>query len=132
VRSAMSLVRAGAEMIAFDARGLPRPRQSVAEMIAAIHQAGRLAVADVETFEEAVQAGQHGADVVAVTFAPAFSPELIRRLAQSGFRVLAEGHVDSPEKLKQALDAGAWAACVGTAITRPELIASQFRQALKD
>ena len=119
-------------MIAFDARDLPRPRQSVAEMIAALHHAGRLAVADVETLEEAVRARQHGADVVAVTFAPSFSPELIRRLAESGCRVLAEGHIDSPQKLRQALDAGAWAACVGTAITRPELIASQFRQALKD
>jgi N-acylglucosamine-6-phosphate 2-epimerase len=130
VRTAMSLVRAGAEMIAFDAQALPRPRQSIPEMISAIHGAGRVAVADVGTFEEGIQAQKDGADVVATTFAPRFSPELIGRLVAAGCRVLAEGGINSPEKIHQALDAGAWAACVGTAITRPELIASQFLQAL--
>ena len=131
LRTAMSLIRAGVGMVAFDARALPRPRQSVSEMISAIHDAGRVAVADVGTFDEGIRAHTEGADVIATTFAPEFSPELVLRLAEAGCRVLAEGRIDSPEKVHQALEAGAWTACVGTAITRPELIASQFRQALK-
>lgn len=131
-RAAMSLVRAGADMVALDARALPRPRQSVPEIIATIHEAGCMAVADVETFQEGIQARTDGADVVATTFAPRFSSELIRRLAEAGCKVLAEGRIDSPEKVREALSAGAWAVCVGTAITRPYLIASEFRQALEE
>ena len=126
LRAAMSLVRAGADMVALDARALPRPRQSAAEIIAAIQQADRLAVADVGTFDEGMQAKQDGADVIATTFAPAFSSALVARLADAGCTVLAEGHIDSPEKVRDALDCGAWAVCVGTAITRPHLIASEF------
>ena len=100
-------------------------------MISAIHDAGRVAVADVGTVDEGVRAHAEGADVIATTFAPEFSPELVRRLAEAGCRVLAEGRIDTPGKVHQALEAGAWAACVGTAITRPALIASQFQQALK-
>jgi len=131
LRTAMSLIAAGAEMIAFDARDLPRPRQSVAEMIAGIHAAGRIAVADIQTHEEGMAAHAHGADVVATTFASEFSPQLVSGLAGGGVTVLAEGKIDSAERVREASLAGAWAVCVGTAITRPHLLADHFRQAME-
>ena len=131
VRTARSLILAGADMIAFDARAVPRPRESVAELLSAIHDADRIAVADVATSDEGIEAHRLGADVVATTFAPEFSPALVQQLNQAGCRVLAEGQIDSPEKIACAVEAGAWAACVGTAITRPHLIASQFSLALR-
>lgn len=130
LRAAESLLRSGAHMVALDARDIPRPRQAAAEIIAAVHAAGRLAVADVETFEEGLRARDDGADVIATTFAPAFSSDLVARLDRAGCTVLAEGRIDSLQKVRQSLDCGAWAVCVGTAITRPHLIASEFCQAL--
>ncbi len=47
-----------------------------------------------------------------------------------GKPVLAEGHIDTPEKARQAVDAGAWAVCVGSAITRPHLLTEAFTEAL--
>ncbi len=130
-RTASSLLDAGADMVAFDARDLPRPRQSIAEMVSLIHAHGRVAVADTATLDEGLAARQQGADVIATTFSPVFSVELIRNLAQAGCRVLAEGHVMLPENVAQALAAGAWAVCVGTAITRPHLITSRFLEAIR-
>lgn len=130
LRTAASLIKAGADLIAFDARDVPRPRQSVAELITAIHGAGRVAVADIAAFEEGMEARRQGADVIATTFSPNFSADLVCRLARAGCTVLAEGQIDSPEKAAEAIAAGAWAACVGTAVTRPHLITSHFREAL--
>jgi len=131
VRSARSLLKASADMVAFDARSLPRPRQSIEAIVHVIHAFKRIAVADIATFEEGIAAVEAGADVVATTFSPQFSPALVTKLADSGCRVLAEGQIDDPDKVQKAIDSGAWSVCVGTAITRPHLIASQFRQALK-
>jgi N-acylglucosamine-6-phosphate 2-epimerase len=131
LRTAISLINAGADLVAFDSRFLTRPRQTVADMIRVIHEHGRMAVADVSAFEEGLLASQQGADIVATTFSQQFSPEMIFRLSKAGCKVLAEGQIDSPEKTAAALQAGAWAVCVGTAITRPHVLASQFSQATR-
>ena len=44
--------------------------------------------------------------------------------------VLAEGRIASPEDLRRAMAAGAWAAVVGSAITGPQLITAEFARAL--
>ena len=53
--------------------------------------------------------------------------ELVRLLAQAlDCPVLAEGRYGSPESVRAAFDAGAWAVVVGTAITDPAAITRRF------
>lgn len=129
-RTAMALIRSGADIIAMDARAVRRPRESLKDLIAMVHGEDRPVVADVSCFDEASTAVQAGADIVATTFAADFSADLVREFATLDVPVLAEGHVNSPERVAAAVEAGAWSVCVGTAITRPHLVADWFRQSL--
>jgi N-acylglucosamine-6-phosphate 2-epimerase len=113
-------------MVALDARALRRPKESLAEMISYVHEHGCLSVADIATYDEGMRAAELGADIVATTFAPRFRSELVERLAANNLLVLAEGQVDSAELARCAIQSGAWAVCVGTAITRPHIIAGDF------
>ena len=45
--------------------------------------------------------------------------------------VFAEGRINTPEDLKLVYECGAFCAIVGSAITRPQLIAKNFVDALK-
>lgn len=40
--------------------------------------------------------------------------------------VIAEGRISKPSQVEEALDLGAYAVVVGSAITRPQLITRQF------
>jgi putative N-acetylmannosamine-6-phosphate epimerase len=128
-RAARALARAGAEIVAFDATRRKRVRQEPAEIIDAIHQEDSLALADLSNIVEAEPAIRDGADILATTLAPDFNLQFIRDLVSLGLPVLAEGHIATPEQASQAKDAGVWALCVGTAITRPHLLTAQFREA---
>jgi putative N-acetylmannosamine-6-phosphate epimerase len=44
--------------------------------------------------------------------------------------VIAEGGFNQPNQVSQALDAGAWAVCIGTAITNPFLLTKSFLEGL--
>jgi N-acetylmannosamine-6-phosphate 2-epimerase/N-acetylmannosamine kinase len=134
--AAQKLVEAGAGLVALDctARGqrygaLDRLRRIRAEL-------GVPVLADIATVEEAVQAAQAGADAVLSTLRGytretreerAFEPSFIAQLVQAvGVTVIAEGHIHTPAQVRAALEAGAYAVVVGTAITRPELITQGF------
>jgi N-acylglucosamine-6-phosphate 2-epimerase len=130
IRAAVRLVEAGAQIVALDCTRRPRVRQQPSEIIAAIHGAGAVALADLSCIDEAEDAIQAGADILATTLAATFDLEFIRQLISLGKPVLAEGHVDTPERAAQARDAGVWAVCVGSAITRPHLLTAQFNRAL--
>ena len=43
---------------------------------------------------------------------------------------MCEGHVHTPADARAALDAGAWAVVVGTAITHPTTVTGWFADAL--
>ena len=129
--SAKLLIDDGADMVALDARNLKRPAESVAEIVEYIHSRGKLAVADIGTSWEALKAIDAGADIVATTFCPVLSLERIYELKYVGCTVLAEGHINTPEQARQALAAGAWAVCVGTAITRPHVLTARFVKAME-
>ena len=45
--------------------------------------------------------------------------------------MIAEGNINTPEKLKRVLELGAFCAVVGSAITRPQLITKSFANAIK-
>jgi N-acylglucosamine-6-phosphate 2-epimerase len=92
-------------------------------------------LADVDSFEAGVIAEALGCESVAttlsgyteVTASPLPNIELLRRLANKlHVPLIAEGGYSKPEHFKLALEAGAWAVCVGTAITNPYLLTKQF------
>ena len=51
-------------------------------------------------------------------------------MRRSPVPLIAEGSIDTPEQARAALDAGAYAVIVGSAITRPVTIARRFADAI--
>ena len=137
VADAVALARAGAQIVAFDATLRPRP-DTVADIIAAIHANGALAMADCSTVEDGRAALAAGADCVGSTLSgytggpvpdtPDF--ELITGLRKLTPYVIAEGRIRTPEQATEALHRGAFSVVVGSAITRTEHVTSWFRQAI--
>lgn len=138
-REVTELLATPCEMVALDATRWRRSGEA-AELMARIHGAGRLALADVATYEEGLEAVKAGADAVSTALAGytkdsslTRGPDLAlveRLVAALPVPVLAEGRIASPEDLRRAMAAGAWAAVVGSAITRPQLITAEFARAL--
>jgi N-acylglucosamine-6-phosphate 2-epimerase len=140
--SAAAVSAAGADVVALDCTS----RRLIAEepwpgLIGRIHTELRKPVlADIARYEEAVAAAAAGADAVATTmygFTPetaqfrAVSWELVERLAKEmTVPVIVEGHITQPDEVKRALDLGAYAVVVGSAITRPESITARFVRAI--
>jgi putative N-acetylmannosamine-6-phosphate epimerase len=56
--------------------------------------------------------------------------DLVRRLADLGLCVMAEGRYDTPERAAAAIAAGAWAVTVGSALTRLEVATGWFADAV--
>jgi N-acylglucosamine-6-phosphate 2-epimerase len=93
-------------------------------------------LAGVDSLEAAVAACAAGADAVATTLSgyTGHGPtpdtpdlELVARLAQElDCPVLAEGRYATPGDVRAALDAGAFAVVVGTAITDPVTLTRRF------
>lgn len=139
---AKALDEAGADVIALDCSSARHPQaEPWPGLVVRIHAELRKPVlADIATADEALAAEQAGADAVATTLY-GFTPEtagaravnwpLVERLAGS-LRVplIVEGHISRPEEARRALDLGAFAVVVGSAITRPESIAARFAQEL--
>ncbi len=138
---AQALAAAGADAIALDctARGI---RHGALERLRRIRRELRLpAMADIATVEEAEAAAAAGADFVLSTmrgftaettqFAGAFEPEFVAELARRlAVPVIAEGRIAAPGEARAAMEAGAWAVVVGTAITRPHEIARAYARAI--
>jgi N-acylglucosamine-6-phosphate 2-epimerase len=138
--AARAVAEAGANMIAIDATDRPRP-VSVAELVSFIHGELHLPVlADVATLAEGRAAEAAGADAVAPTLSGYTGPgpapkepdwELLQALlAELRVPVLMEGRVWTPEDAARALELGAHAVVVGSAITRPQLITKRFAEAV--
>ena len=57
---------------------------------------------------------------------------LVARMAgQLSIPVFAEGRINTPDDLRRVYECGAFGAIVGSAITRPQLIAKKFVDILK-
>ena len=131
---------AGADVIALDATARARPEgRTAAELVRAVKEAtGKPVFADIATVEEGVRAAEAGADAVLPTLAgpvgggadePDF--ELLAALIREvHVPVIAEGRIATPAQAARALEIGAWAVCVGTAITRPRRITAGFVSAM--
>ncbi len=144
---AKKIARAGADIIAIDATRRVRPDNlSVKALLVYIHKdIGKPVLADVSTLEEGLAAAEAGADFVATTLSgyTTYSPvqlgpdfvlleQLIDQLKPLGIPVIAEGRISTPQEAVHALELGAHAVVVGSAITRPQWITAQFSNAIKE
>ncbi|MFD2609640.1 N-acetylmannosamine-6-phosphate 2-epimerase [Deinococcus taklimakanensis] len=135
---ATRLAALGCEIVALDATLRPRP-EPLAELFAAVHAAGALVMADISTLEEARNASALGADIVGTTLA-GYTPQsralhtpdwvLMDELRGADLPFIAEGRLNSPAEARQAMERGAHAVVVGSAITRPDVVTRWFAAAL--
>ncbi|MFE4466023.1 N-acetylmannosamine-6-phosphate 2-epimerase [Oerskovia sp. NPDC056781] len=142
LRHAVAVAHAGATIVAIDGTRRPRPDGlSLAQTVAGLReQAAALVMADCGSLDDALAARDAGVDVVGTTLSgytgerPRTDGPDLELLAQLVDRldvpVIAEGRVHSPAQARAALDAGAWAVVVGTAITHPTSITGWFVDAL--
>lgn len=134
-----AIVSTGAAAVAIDATFRPRSYGTEpSELIRQIHERypGVAVMADVATRAEGERAALAGADAIASTLSgytedspavPGPDLDLVAELARSvDVPVVAEGRYWSPGAVAQALDGGAHAVVVGTAITNPLEIARRF------
>lgn len=141
-QSAKAVSDAGADIIALDCTAR---RLTAAEpwptLISRIHaELNRPVLADIASLEDAIAAERAGADAVATTLCGytaetvnirAVSWPLIETiLAHLTIPVLVEGHITHPQEACRALNLGATAVVVGSAITRPQTIAARFAKEL--
>ncbi|HLO83498.1 MAG TPA: N-acetylmannosamine-6-phosphate 2-epimerase [Nostocaceae cyanobacterium] len=141
---AVAVAEAGADIIAIDATLRHRPGdEKLADIIHKIHQElGKPVMADVDTFVAAKAAVDAGADIVGTTLygytasTNNFIPpgwELLEEMADEfSIPVICEGGISSPEMAKKALDLGAYAVVVGTAITGIDLLVKAYKSALSN
>lgn len=134
---ALACASAGSDVVAVD--GTPRPRpdgSSLADVVRALHEHGALVMADCSTLADAEFSAAAGVDVLSTTLSgyTPYSPAsdgpdlalvqtLVRELA---LPVIAEGRYREPAQVRAALDLGAHAVVVGTAITHPTTITRWF------
>lgn len=133
------------EIIALDATGAVRPGQlALDDFYYQIRDKypGQLLMADCSTIEEALHADDLGFDFVGTTMVgytqqskndkiEADDFAIIRKIiAAAKNKVIAEGNINTPEKVKRVIELGAFSVVVGSAITRPQLITKSFAEVL--
>lgn len=139
IKDVIELVEAGADVIATDATQRKRPNnEKLQDLIKYIHINKRLAMADISTLGEGLNAKELGADIISTTLAgytlesansPANEPdfELLKQLVeQTQLPVVLEGRIWEPEQVNKAFELGAHCVVIGSAITRPQLITKRF------
>jgi len=130
------LANAGATIIAFDAteRKRPESREHIAQ---AIKNSECFAMADSSCFEDGEWAHTQGVAIISSTlsgYVGGIEPTqpdlpLVKQFSQAGFFTMAEGRYNTPKLAAQAIEAGAVAVTVGSAITRLEVVTNWFNTA---
>lgn len=140
---AAAIAQAGADIIAMDATLRERPGgESLSSLIQQIHgELGKLVMADVDTIEAAIAAANAGADLVGTTlygytaetrqFSPPGFNLLTQIVQQLKVPAICEGGIHSPEMARQAINLGAYAVVVGTAITGVDLQVKAYGAAVR-
>ncbi|ALF54808.1 acetylmannosamine-6-phosphate 2-epimerase [Nostoc piscinale CENA21] len=141
---AVAVAVAGADIIAIDATTRHRPGgETVAEIISHIHQElDKPVIADVDTIEAAKAAAGAGADIVATTLygytpktnndSPPSWELLTQMLEELKIPVICEGGISSPQMARHALNLGAYAVVVGTAITGIDLQVKNYQRIMQN
>jgi len=138
---ARDLLDAGADMIAMDLTARAQRFGALDRLARMKGELNAIVLADIATVEEAVAAANAGADAVLSTMrgytddtahTTGFEPGFIAALRQAvRTPVIAEGRIGVPNDAAAAIQSGAWAVIVGTAITRPAEIARAFAAAVE-
>lgn len=145
LRHARACVNAGADIVAIDATDRPRPDgRPLEDTVAPLKEEGVLIMADCATIEDVRRAADLGFDMVSTTLSHgtaaidcgmADGPDLplLRQAVEEfpGVPVVCEGRVHTPAEARAAIDVGAWAVVVGTAITHPTSLTSWFKAELE-
>lgn len=144
LEAAHAVVDAGATVVALSCSIAQRPDdRELGTLIAQIRaELGVPVMADCATVADGVRAAALGADLIATTLSgytydsvmqPGPDLALVGALAAAQPRpVVAEGRIWTPDEAKAALDAGAFAVVVGTAITNPLVLTERFVAAMQD
>nr|WP_212698778.1 N-acetylmannosamine-6-phosphate 2-epimerase [Vallitalea pronyensis] len=145
MREVREVAEAGAEVVAIDATHRIRPKgELLVDMVKQIKTAfpSLYMMADVATLEEAIYAESIGFDLVSSTLngyteytMTSVLPnlDLVEAMTQSlSIPVIAEGGIWDYQDTRKALEKGAYAVVVGTAITRPQEITKKFVSAMKE
>ncbi|MDV2998793.1 MAG: putative N-acetylmannosamine-6-phosphate 2-epimerase [Chroococcopsis gigantea SAG 12.99] len=135
----IKIASSGADIIAIDATLRKRPHdETMSNIIEGIHkQYGKLVMADVDSIDSAKAAVKAGADMVGTTLygytkeTEHLTPPglgLLEEMAQIlDVPIICEGGIATPEQAKKALELGAFAVVVGTAITGIDLKTQAFK-----
>lgn len=146
MREVDELMEVKPEIIALDATGELRPGQKTLEEF--YYEIRRkypeqLLMADCSTVEEALIADRLGFDFIGTTMVGYTEQSRNLKIEQDDFaiikeivekvqhRVIAEGNINTPQKVKQVMEMGVYSVVVGSAITRPQLITKAFVEALQ-
>lgn len=125
------LVKIGVDIIALDAT-INQDEEFLREIF--IKYPNQQFMADISTIEEGLRAGELGFHYVGTTLVGYTEQskdldnfEVLKALIEKcKSKIIAEGNFDTPEKARKALEYGAHAVVVGSAITRPQLITKKF------
>lgn len=145
LRHARACSMAGADIVALDATDRPRPDGlTFEETVTALKKDGVLLMADCSSIEDIRRGFVAGCDICSTTLSHAGAAidqaatqgpnlGLLRQASEEfpGKPVICEGSVHCPQDAKDAIDAGAWAVVVGTAITHPTSLTSWFCDAVR-
>lgn len=137
VEDVVNLVKAGASIVAVDAtQRLRWNKQTLEEFFSEVKKLTDVQLmADIDSVENAQIAAKLGFDAVATTLngytdKPSSglpNLELISEIVKTvDLPLVAEGGFATPAHFKNALKNGAWAVCIGTAITNPYVLTKQF------
>ena len=134
------------DIIAIDATTSTRPNgASLKEFFQKVKEKypDQLWMADCSTIDEMLTADQLGFDFIGTTLVGYTKQsqgdkiesndfEIIRKaLSELSHPLIAEGNIDTPDKVRRVLELGAYSVVVGSAITRPQLITKKFVEATK-
>lgn len=142
IKEVEELTKEGVDIIAIDATNRQRPDNiELKHFIENIKEKypSQIIMGDISNVEEAVYAERIGIDILGTTlcgytdYTKGEEPlnTLQEVLKAVKIPVIGEGNLDTPEKAKKAIEMGALAVVVGSAITRPKKIAEKFVKAIE-
>lgn len=139
LKDVISLIDAGADIVAFDGTSRPREGCTLNDIIKYIKINKRISMADISTVEEGINCAKLGANILSTTLSgytthskesedgPDF--ELLEALVkETNIPVVLEGRIWEPWQVDKAFELGAHCVVIGSAITRPQLITKRFVQ----
>lgn len=142
-KEVMELIESGCEIIAIDATNRKRPNdEKLEDLLQLIKTHNKIALADISTYEEGINAEALGFDLVSTTLSgytkyskKLIGPDikLVKRLVKKlNIGVIAEGRIMNERDLKRVIKAKPFAIVIGSAITRPLLITKNYVNTLNN